>query len=263
MPICAIRAFCELNKILERRKKRRETPYAGCVTQGLQPALHALHPFIFLMLKKKLRSSIPNLPTKTKIPLGSNSPFRTPNSAFPIPHSQLQIPHSPFPNILSYICHPFKHHCPVKRILLFLFVAFSLVNCNKDDEEVNQSEIDDQIIQQYIADNELDAENIGNGLYFVNEQTGLGAHPTSTSTVRVVYRGYFTNGQVFDESSTDGVVFGLNQVITGWTLGIPYFRVGGIGKLLIPSALAYGPNPRAGIPANSVLIFDIYLDSIL
>lgn len=150
----------------------------------------------------------------------------------------------------------------MKRTLLFMLIAFTSVHCNKDDEE-DQSEIDEQIILKYIADNNLDAENIGSGLYFVNEETGSGANPNSSSTVRVAYRGYFTNGQVFDESDSDGIVFGLNQVIDGWTLGIPYFKKGGKGKLLIPSALAYGSNPRSGIPANSVLIFDIHLINIL
>ncbi len=145
----------------------------------------------------------------------------------------------------------------MKHILLFLLVAVVSVQCKKD--EVNQSELDEEIIAAYIADNGLDAQNVGDGLYFVDEETGTGVHPTASSTVKVAYKGYFTNGQVFDESSTNGVVFGLNQVITGWTRGIPYFKEGGRGKLLIPSGLAYGANPRPGIPQNSVLIFDIHL----
>lgn len=151
----------------------------------------------------------------------------------------------------------------MKRVLLFLLLAFTSVHCNKDDDGENQSEIDDEIILKYIDDNDLDAEHIGNGLYFVDEVTGNGPNPSQSSSVRVAYRGYFTDGQVFDESDSDGIVFGLNQVIEGWTLGIPYFKQGGRGKLLIPSALAYGSAPRAGIPSNSVLIFDIHLINIL
>ena len=150
----------------------------------------------------------------------------------------------------------------MKRILLFLFVAAVFVQCKKDEVE-NQPEIDEEIITAYIADNDLDAQHIGGGLYFVDEQTGEGESPTASSTVRVAYSGYFTNGQVFDESSNDGVVFGLNQVIRGWTLGIPYFKEGGRGKLLIPSGLAYGANPPSSIPPNSVLIFDIHLIEVL
>jgi FKBP-type peptidyl-prolyl cis-trans isomerase len=55
----------------------------------------------------------------------------------------------------------------------------------------------------------------------------------------------------------------LQNVILGWTEGIPYFKEGGSGKLLIPSALAYGPNGTTGIPPNSVLIFEIELIEVI
>jgi FKBP-type peptidyl-prolyl cis-trans isomerase FkpA len=150
----------------------------------------------------------------------------------------------------------------MKRILLFLLVAVTSIHCKKDDEQ-SQTEIDNEIILNYIADNNLDAMNIGSGLYYVDEETGTGDNPDPSSTVRVVYKGYFTDGQVFDQSSEAGVAFGLNQVIQGWTMGIPFFKEGGKGKLLIPSALAYGSRARPGIPANSVLIFDIRLVEVL
>jgi FKBP-type peptidyl-prolyl cis-trans isomerase FkpA len=150
----------------------------------------------------------------------------------------------------------------MKRILLFLLVAVTSLHCKKDDDQ-SQTEIDKEIILQYIADNELDAMNIGSGLYYVNEETGTGENPDPSSTVRVAYSGYFTNGTVFDESNAEGITFGLNQVIQGWTMGIPFFKEGGSGKLLIPSELAYGSSPRSGIPANSVLIFDIHLIDVL
>jgi FKBP-type peptidyl-prolyl cis-trans isomerase FkpA len=150
----------------------------------------------------------------------------------------------------------------MKRILLFLLVAVTSLHCKKDGDQ-SQTEIDNEIILQYIADNELDAMNIGSGLYYVNEETGTGENPDPSSTVRVAYSGYFTNGTVFDESNAEGITFGLNQVIQGWTMGIPFFKEGGSGKLLIPSELAYGSSPRSGIPANSVLIFDIHLIDVL
>ena len=80
--------------------------------------------------------------------------------------------------------------------------------------------------------------------------------------MKVAYKGYFTNCEVFDES-TSGITFNLQQVIEGWTLGIPYFKEGGSGKLLLPSALAYGKKGTSGIPENSVLIFDIDLIEVL
>jgi FKBP-type peptidyl-prolyl cis-trans isomerase FkpA len=152
----------------------------------------------------------------------------------------------------------------MKRVLLFLLVSLMSLHCKKDDDQnQSQTEIDNEIILKYIADNELDAMNVGSGLYYVNEETGTGENPDPSSTVRVAYRGYFTNGEVFDQSNEAGISFGLNQVIQGWRMAIPFFKEGGRGKLLIPSELAYGSSPRSGIPANSVLIFDIHLIEVL
>jgi FKBP-type peptidyl-prolyl cis-trans isomerase len=73
-------------------------------------------------------------------------------------------------------------------------------------------------------------------------------------------------GIVF-QSSLDGgqpIPFGLDQVIAGWTQGVPGMKVGGKRRLLIPAALAYGANPPqgSGIPANADLVFDIELVKI-
>jgi len=75
----------------------------------------------------------------------------------------------------------------------------------------------------------------------------------------VDYKGYFLDGVVFDESDSNGITFGLNQVIQGWTEGITYFREGGNGILLVPYQLGYGEAGRGSIPGGSVLIFDIRL----
>lgn len=72
-----------------------------------------------------------------------------------------------------------------------------------------------------------------------------------------------SDGTIF-QSSHDGpnkpLTFGLNQVIQGWTQGVPGMAVGGTRRLLIPAAQAYGSrSPSPNIPANADLIFDIEL----
>ncbi len=117
-------------------------------------------------------------------------------------------------------------------------------------------------IVQYIADNNLDATASGTGLYYVIEEEGTGAQPEADSNVTVVYKGYFTNGTVFDESDEIGISLNLNQVIPGWSEGMQYFKEGGSGKLLIPSSLAYGRYGNATIPEGAVVIFDVNLKSV-
>lgn len=148
----------------------------------------------------------------------------------------------------------------MKYFLLAIVMIAGLSACKKQNEKI--AENDERTIQDYIADWGLNATPTGSGLYVVIDNPGTGASCNSTSTVKVAYKGYFTNGEEFDKS-TSGITFGLDQVIAGWTEGIPYFKEGGNGKLLIPSALAYGTKGSGPIPSNTVIIFDIELIDVL
>ena len=150
----------------------------------------------------------------------------------------------------------------MKLSITFLSLCLVFASCKKEDP-VEQAATDEAIIQQYLSDNSLTAIATGSGLHYIIEEPGTGASCTSTSTVRVAYRGHFTNGNVFDESTLTGIEFGLQGVIKGWTEGIPHFREGGDGILLIPSALAYGTKGGGSVPPNTVLIFDVALLQVL
>lgn len=137
------------------------------------------------------------------------------------------------------------------------------MSCAKDKTEITESidyvATNEKEIVDYIAKNKLTATKTDSGLYYVVNEAGTGAQPTASSNVTVAYKGYFTNGSIFDQSNASGISFGLNQVIRGWTEGIPYFKEGGNGVLLIPSHLGYGSNGSGPIPGGSVLIFDVKL----
>ena len=124
---------------------------------------------------------------------------------------------------------------------------------------MDYTQLDEDIILQYISDNNLNAEPTGSGLYYVINSTGNGEFPNINSLVTVAYKGTLTDGTTFDQSSSNGVTFPLSNVIQGWQEGIPLFSEGGSGILLIPSALGYGSQSVGNIPENSVLIFEVTL----
>ena len=151
----------------------------------------------------------------------------------------------------------------MKQLLSTLLILILFISCSKDKEtNVDYVARNEQEIKDYIAKNNLTAQRSDTGLYYVITNPGTGAQPTATSNVTVAYKGYFTNGTVFDQSAAAGISFGLNQVIKGWTEGIPHFKVGGNGILLIPSHLGYGSYDYNGIPRGSVLIFEVKLISV-
>lgn len=134
-----------------------------------------------------------------------------------------------------------------------------LGSCVKSEEPIDYVQVDKEIIENYISANSLNAANLGNGLYYVESKEGVGKNPDIYSDVQIRYKGYLTNGTVFDESANTGIRINLSQVIAGWQQGVPEFKEGGEGILLIPSYLAYGSRATGVIPANSVLIFEIKL----
>jgi FKBP-type peptidyl-prolyl cis-trans isomerase FkpA len=142
--------------------------------------------------------------------------------------------------------------------ILFALALILCMSCSKD-KEVDYVAQNEQDIIAYIAKNNLTAQRSDSGLYYVINEAGDGEQPTATSNVTVAYKGYFTNGSVFDESKAEGISFGLNQVIKGWTEGIPHFKEGGDGMLLIPAHLGYGSEGSGSIPGGSVLIFEVKL----
>jgi FKBP-type peptidyl-prolyl cis-trans isomerase FkpA len=103
-------------------------------------------------------------------------------------------------------------------------------------------------------------------LQIIDIKVGDGDEVAANATITAHYTGALCkDGTIFQSSHDTGepVTFGLNQVIQGWTQGVPGMKVGGVRRLIIPSALGYGSARAASnIPPNSDLVFDIELVDI-
>ncbi|MBR0298221.1 MAG: FKBP-type peptidyl-prolyl cis-trans isomerase [Bacteroidales bacterium] len=118
------------------------------------------------------------------------------------------------------------------------------------------------------------AENAGkpgvvtlkSGLQYKVLKAGNGRKPGRTDKVRCHYEGSFVNGMVFDSSYNRGepAVFGVNQVIAGWTEALQLMAEGSEWELYIPYNLAYGEAGAHGaIPPCAALIFKVELIAVL
>lgn len=143
-----------------------------------------------------------------------------------------------------------------------------------------QTDTDIKIIEDYIAENNLDATRTESGLFYVIEEEGDGPEVNQGDTVGVNYTGYVLDGTVFDTSLEEvarannkfmegrpyePIEFqvGMGRVIPGWDEGLQHLRKGSKAKLLIPSTLAYGSQQVSEeIKANSVLIFDVEVTDV-
>ncbi len=122
--------------------------------------------------------------------------------------------------------------------------------------------------QAFLTQNAQDpnVKTTDSGLQYIVITEGSGDKPTAESQVKVHYAGSLLDGTEFDSSIARGepAVFGVNQVIPGWTEALQLMSVGSKYKLFIPAAIAYGARGAGNvIPPHSTLIFEVELLEIV
>ena len=103
------------------------------------------------------------------------------------------------------------------------------------------------------------------GLQYKVLKEGTGKKATKNSRVKCHYEGTFINGQKFDSSydRNEPAVFGVTQVIAGWTEALQLMAEGSAWELYIPYQLAYGERATGkDIKPYSALIFTVELKDI-
>lgn len=109
---------------------------------------------------------------------------------------------------------------------------------------------------------------MNNELRIEDVQVGHGKEAVKGALITTQYRGFLEDGSCFDSSQERGksfqCVIGTGRVIKGWDQGLMGMRVGGIRKLWVPAALAYGDRGMGSrVPANANLLFEIELLEVL
>ena len=104
------------------------------------------------------------------------------------------------------------------------------------------------------------------GLQYQVLKEGNGKKPSAKDSVKCHYEGFLIDGTVFDSSVQRGepAVFGLQQVIAGWTEGLQLMQEGAKYRFFIHYRLAYGEGGAgSSIPPFAALIFDVELIEVM
>jgi FKBP-type peptidyl-prolyl cis-trans isomerase FklB len=122
--------------------------------------------------------------------------------------------------------------------------------------------------EKYLAENakKEGVKTLPSGLQYQVLREGNGKKPTAKDSVKCHYEGFLIDGTVFDSSVQRGepAVFGLQQVIAGWTEGLQLMQEGAKYRFFIPYRLAYGEGGAGQlIPPYAALIFDVELIEVV
>ncbi|MBS4042631.1 MAG: FKBP-type peptidyl-prolyl cis-trans isomerase [Chitinophagaceae bacterium] len=125
-------------------------------------------------------------------------------------------------------------------------------------------------LKEYALKNNIKYVQSPLGVLVEVQNPGTGMKADSGKHAMLMYKGYLTNGTVFDANMGPtaqhkdpiDVFVGSHNTIPGFEDAMQYFGKGGKGRLLIPSVLAYGDRSAPGLPANSNLIFDIEVTDV-
>ena len=149
------------------------------------------------------------------------------------------------------------------------YVQGEIEKAQKKQAEKQEAQLKEQYKDSIAAGEKYLAENskrpgvvtLPSGLQYEILRAGNGQIPTDTDRVKVNYHGTLINGTVFDSSVQRGepAVFGVTQVIPGWTEALKLMPVGSKWRIYVPYDLAYGSQDRGTIKPFSTLIFEVEL----
>lgn len=143
----------------------------------------------------------------------------------------------------------------------------SLAAEKKNEEKKKQYAETIETGNKFMKDNALQdgVVTLPNGLQYKILVEGNGEKPTPSDRVRVHYTGKLIDGTTFDSSVDRGepIVFGVTEVIPGWTEILQMMPVGSKWMVYIPYDLAYNDRDSGPIKPYSNLVFEIELLEIV
>lgn len=143
-----------------------------------------------------------------------------------------------------------------------------------EEKAAAQAPIDDKLLEEYIAKNNIKATKTASGMYYSITKPGSGPNAKAGENVTMSYIGKTLEGKQFDANVDESFKpldgkqpftfpLGQQRVIKGWDEGVALLNKGSRAVFYIPSRLAYGPQDQGpDLPANSILVFNVEVKDI-
>jgi len=153
---------------------------------------------------------------------------------------------------------------PPNSVLMFEVQLLDVVTTETEKQRLGSDTV---AIDNYLAENSINAIKDKTGVRFVITQQGTGGVPTLYSRVSINYTGkLLSNGTIFFTGSSQPSAEFDSRVINylyGFQAVLPKLAVGTKATVYIPSGLGFGDQTitsgSISVPANSNLIYDIEL----
>lgn len=164
-----------------------------------------------------------------------------------------------------------------KRILQLFFLSALIAGifACKEEQLNSQAIEDEELIQDYLKRNNLEATRTNSGLYYIfTKRNETGEPAKGKSTAYVHYVGRFLNDSIFAQCTKESYDpegsnpyyfrFRMNngEVIRAWDEAVMLMKKGEKIRIIIPSHLGYGTTGRGPVPPNTVVQYEIDLEDL-
>jgi FKBP-type peptidyl-prolyl cis-trans isomerase len=156
-----------------------------------------------------------------------------------------------------------------RSALLIILSSVALTSCLGESDYERQVKIDDKIISDYLAENDIQAQKHASGLYYkVITENSTGTALTKNDVVSFYYSISKLDGTLLESINKDEYAPAQVKLLTytiipeGLDYGIDLMRVGEKFRFYVPSYLAYGSYSCSDFSANTNFIIDIEVTDV-
>lgn len=155
-----------------------------------------------------------------------------------------------------------------RLIIMALFASLALFtfSCGAEEEtfdEVAQYAEDLEAIDKYIIENNItDTLHHFLGIRYKYHEEGTGLEARVGNQILVDYKGYFLDGEVFDQGKFGDdppIILNSASMISGWYFMCQEMQEGDSMTIFLPSVYAYGQrgSTSGAVPPNTPIAFDM------